>query len=253
VSDGAEKTLNANLDAQAGTERSAVAGIHPWYASSMLRPLLIPLAVTLLVLAATAPVRAADDGMPKTGTVRDTPVQRRGCGIRRWFAFHVYELGLFVTEEMKRPASDDVDKEAERVLKATSTMTLRLAMRRELDTDTMRDAMLEGLRNAHGVERDNDLPKPLRDMVAAIIRTPLVEGDVFDFVFEDGRRITLHKYSGEKRDQTSRSMAYPSDAEPLFTLDAMHRRGILAIWLGDKPVDESLKPRLLGIRAGHCR
>jgi len=145
-----------------------------------------------------------------------------GAGLRSKLFIKVYVGALYVNEKSSVPAG---------ILDSTAPRRMVLRLLRDLGADALHEALEEGLVNNHSPAELAAI-KPQSEQLAAIMKGigKVREGDTvaIDFV-ADGISVSLN---GEGRGK----VAGPAIA-----------RALLKVWLGDKPVDGSLKKALLGI------
>lgn len=152
-----------------------------------------------------------------------TTLQLNGVGVRTRAIFKVYVAGLYVPQKAGDAATLLAQKGARRIV---------ISMLRNVDAETFAGALNDGLRNNHS-EAQLAAMKTSIDALNANLKTAgeARKGDVihFEFVPEAGTRVTIN---GQVRGSVI-------PGEDFFT-------AVLRIWLGDKPVDGSLKKGLLG-------
>lgn len=184
-------------------------------------------AAVLLTTAIAHPAFAALDvagvKFDDTATVGGHVLKLNGAGIRTRIVFKVYALGLYLPE--KKTTVNDV-------LATPGARRIQIVSMRDLTSDEFGDAFMKGLNgNTDAAERTRLLPqtKSFGEMFASI--PGLKKGDVLlvDWVPGTGTVCTLN---GRKIGETVQDVAFYN--------------AILRIWLGDKPADDSLKPKLLG-------
>ena len=184
-------------------------------------------AAVLLTTAIAHPAFAAIDvagvKFDDTATVGGHALKLNGAGIRTKIVFKVYALGLYLPE--KKTTVNDV-------LATPGARRIQIVSMRDLTSDEFGDAFMKGLNgNTDQAERTRLLPqtKTFGEMFASI--PGLKKGDVLlvDWVPGTGTVCTLN---GRKIGETVQDVAFYN--------------AILRIWLGDKPADGSLKPKLLG-------
>lgn len=150
-------------------------------------------------------------------------LQLNGVGVRTRAIFKVYVAGLYVPQKAGDAATLLAQKGARRIV---------ISMLRNVDAETFAGALNDGLRNNHS-EAQLAAMKTSIDALNANLKTAgeARKGDVihFEFVPEAGTRVTIN---GQVRGSVI-------PGEDFFT-------AVLRIWLGDKPVDGSLKKGLLG-------
>jgi hypothetical protein len=145
-----------------------------------------------------------------------------GAGLRSKLFIKVYVGALYVNEKTSAPAG---------VLDSTAPRRMVLRMLRDLGADALHEALEEGLVNNHSPAELAAI-KPQVGELATIMKGigKVREGDTVAIDFSaDGISISLN---GEGRGK----VAGPAIA-----------RALLKVWLGEKPVDASLKKALLGI------
>ncbi len=167
-------------------------------------------------------VLIAGTRLPATRQVDGRLLVLNGAGLRSLLMLKVYVAALYVT----RPA-----RTAEAVLFSPETRAVELIIKRSIDAGTILDSF-------HGALRQNlrrDLYQSLSprfDELDTAIRhiRHTREGDSLCLEFgEDGN--THIRFNGEHRATLN--------GEGLAA-------GLLSLWLGDKPVQDSLKKALLG-------
>jgi hypothetical protein len=150
-------------------------------------------------------------------------LQLNGAGVRTRAFFKVYVAGLYVPQKAGDAAALLAQKGPRRVA---------ITMLRSVDAETFAGALNDGLRNNH-TEAQLAGWKGQIDALNANLKAvgEAKKGDAihFEFVPETGTRVTVN---GQPR-----GSAIPG--EDFFT-------AVLRIWIGEKPVDGSLKKGLLG-------
>ena len=142
-----------------------------------------------------------------------------GSGVRSKFFFDLYVGSLYLSSKTK-----DAD-----VAMNEKFAAIRLNIISGLITkDKMQEAIVEGFEHAthHNV-------KPIKseiDEFMSLFDTGIKEGDQFTFVFHKGVGVTAYKNMNKLTD----------------IKNEIFRKALLAIWLGDKPAQKSLKRHMLG-------
>lgn len=156
-------------------------------------------------------------------TVAGQPLILNGAGLRTKFFMKIYALGLYLPEKKTTPAD---------ILAAPGARRVHLHMLYELTSDEFGKAFMTGLNdNTTAAERARLVPqiKQFGEMFAAF--PGLKKGDVLtlDWIPGSGTQCTLN-------------------GKPVGGVlpDQAFYNALLRIWIGDKPVDSSLKPQLLG-------
>jgi hypothetical protein len=182
-------------------------------------------AAALLALAALPAFAAEVAGVKfeESITVNGAPLKLNGAGVRTKVIFKVYALGLYLTEKKSTVAE---------ILAADTPRRIKIVSLRELTSDEFGRAFMAGLNdNTDQAERNKIVPqtKQFGEMFASF--PAFKKGDVLtvDWIPGSGTQVMMNgkNVGGVLPDQA------------FFN-------AILRIWLGDKPVDSSLKPQLLG-------
>lgn len=157
-----------------------------------------------------------------TAKVGGRELQLNGLGMRTKFIVKVYAAGLYLQD--KQSTVPDV-------LKSDGPRRMQLVMMRDIASDDFGNAFMTGL--------DNNVDKAEKEKIASQISKfremlaglgSLKKGDVLNLDWIPGVG-TQCELNGKK----------VGDPVP----DLVFYNAILKIWLGDKPVDSSLKPNLL--------
>ncbi len=158
-----------------------------------------------------------------SAAVAGKELKLNGAGIRTKMIFKVYALGLYLPE--KKTAVADI-------LATQGPRRISIVMMRELSSDDFADAFMKGLNaNTDQSERSKILPQTMKfGEIFAQIKT-LKKGDALTMDWTPGEG-TQCMLNGKKI----------GDVMP----DVAFYNAILRIWLGEHPVDSSLKPALLG-------
>jgi len=159
---------------------------------------------------------------PDTAKVGGKELQLNGLGVRTKFIVKVYAAGLYLQQK---------ESTVEDVLKADGPRRMQLIMMRDISSDDFGNAFMTGLNN--NVDK-NDKSKIVTqiskfgEMFAQI--EGLKKGDVLDLDWVPGTGTQCYLNNKKIGDVTP---------------DVIFYNSILKIWLGDKPADSSLKPKLL--------
>lgn len=189
--------------------------------------LMQPLAAVVLTLAAAGawaqPLEVEGVKLDATTQVGNTALQLNGAGMRVKVFFKVYVAGLYVPQKASNAAQLLAQKGARRIT---------LTMLRTVDAESFVHALNEGLRD-NQTEAQLATMKPQIDALNANLKAAgeAKKGDVIhlDYVPDSGTRVTIN---GQVRGSAIAG-------EDFFT-------AVLRIWLGDKPVDGTLKKGLVG-------
>jgi hypothetical protein len=176
-------------------------------------------------MAAFAAVEVAGVKFDDTVTVAGKELKLNGAGLRTKVIFKVYAAALYLAD--KKTTVPDV-------LSSAGPRRVIINMLREVSSDEFGKSFMEGLNsNTDKVERIRILPQTMKlGEVFAQIQT-LKKGDqiLLDWLPGEGMQCYLN---GKKLGELMPDVAFYN--------------AVLRIWLGDKPVDSSLKPALLGER-----
>ena len=175
------------------------------------------------VSAGAQPVEMEGQKFEPTVQVGGQTLNLNGVGLRRRAVFKVYVAGLYVPQKSTNAATLINDKGARRV---------SLRMLRDVDAGSFIDSFNDGLKN-NLTEAQLAALKLQMDALTATLKSigEAKKGDVinFDYTPEAGTRISVN---GQPR------------GDPISGADFFS--AVLRIWLGEKPVDESLKKGMLG-------
>ena len=144
-----------------------------------------------------------------------------GAGLRTKVFIKVYVGALYVTEKANTPAG---------LLDAATPRRMSMRMLRDIDSDTLYGALRDGLKDNHSEAELAALKGPI-DQFAEIMKKigNARNGDTVAIDFTtDGVGVS---FNGEARGKVA---------------SASFARALLKVWLGDNPVDASLKKALLG-------
>jgi hypothetical protein len=174
---------------------------------------------------AFAAVDVAGVKFDDTATVAGKELKLNGAGLRTKVIFKVYAAGLYLAEKKTSVAE---------VLGSSGPRRVAINMLRDVSSDEFGKSFMEGLNsNTDKIERMRILPQTMKfGEVFAQIQT-LKKGDqmLLDWLPGEGTQCYVN---GKKLGELMPDVAFYN--------------AVLRIWLGDKPVDSSLKPALLGER-----
>jgi Chalcone isomerase-like len=169
------------------------------------------------------PVEIEGVKLEQSVQVGGAALQLNGAGIRTRAIFKVYVAGLYVPQKADSAGTLLAQKGPRRVA---------IAMLRSVDADSFSGALNDGLRANHSEQQLAAL-KPQIDALNANMKAvgEAKKGDVihFEYTPEAGTRIIVN---GQPR-----GSAIPG--EEFFG-------AVLRVWIGEKPVDSSLKKALVG-------
>ena len=146
-----------------------------------------------------------------------------GVGTRTKAIFKVYAAGLYLPEKSGKVAD---------ILAMQGPRRVTLVMMRDLSSEEFGNAFMAGLNaNSDSAQKTKILNQTMQfgEMFASI--PGLKKGDVLHLDWVPGTG-TSNELNGKKIGEVIPDLAFYN--------------AILRIWLGDKPVDSTLKPELLG-------
>lgn len=186
-------------------------------------------ASALLAFAISLPAVAAVDvhgyKFDDTNTVAGKELKLNGAGMRTKFIVKVYAAGLYLVEKKTTMAE---------IAKVEGPRRVTLIMARDISSDDFGKAFMDGLRDNVPVAEQNALVAQIGKFGEMFAAVPgLKKGDVLRIDWLPGVG-TVCELNGKKL----------GEAVP----DVAFYNAILRIWMGDKPVDRSLKPALLGTK-----
>ena len=179
-----------------------------------------------VILACPLPASAAEvAGVVLAETIQagGAPLVLNGAGLRKRAIFQVYAMGLYL------PAKKSAAAE---VLSLAGPKRVAIHMLRDVDADTFTSALADGIRDNHSEAEGKALEPRVKELGA--IMAEMKEA-------KKGMAITLDWVPGAGTQVTIEGK--PSD-KPIAGEDFY--RGLLRIWLGEKPVQDDLKKALLG-------
>ncbi|MEO8119732.1 MAG: chalcone isomerase family protein [Rhodoferax sp.] len=192
--------------------------------NNLMARLLAGVVMALAAVGALAqPVEIEGVKLEPTVQVGATTLQLNGAGVRTRVIFKVYVAGLYVPQKAGDAATLLAQKGARRVA---------ITMLRNVDAETFAAALNDGLRSNHSEAQFAGMKSQIEALNAnlkAVGETRKGDAIHFEFVPDAGTRVTVN---GQVRGSVI-------PGEDFFT-------SVLRIWIGDKPVDGSLKKGLLG-------
>ncbi len=170
-----------------------------------------------------AAVEVAGARLPDTVSVAGQTLVLNGAGVRTRVFFKVYAMGLYLPTKVGSTAE---------VLASPGARRVTLHLLRKLTGEDFAKAFTEGLNANTGDAERQQLQAQIQSFVGTFARQgDLKEGDLIHMDWVPG--------TGLVAALNGQPVGAPI-AEPAFY------NAVLRIWLGDKPADADLKPRLLG-------
>jgi hypothetical protein len=158
-----------------------------------------------------------------TDTVAGKELKLNGAGVRTKVIFKVYAAGLYLADK-KTTVAD--------VLQADGPRRVTLVMMRDLSTEDFSKAFFEGLNNNVADAEKTKFASHIGKFTTMFNAVPgLKKGDVLHLDFVPGAG-TQTELNGKKIGETVPDVGFYN--------------AILRIWMGERPVDSSLKTALLG-------
>jgi hypothetical protein len=153
--------------------------------------------------------------------IGNTEMHLNGAGLRSKFIFKVYMAALYLPHKSSNPNA---------IIQTKGLRRITLRMLRDVDGDALLEALKEGLHNNHNETEMQTLQVGLTQLATifqGIGNTKTGDLIILDFN-DDGLNIVFN-------------------AKPINTIsDEAFARALLKVWLGEKPVEASLKKALLG-------
>jgi hypothetical protein len=178
-----------------------------------------------MLAACSLPAYAAEVGgikFPETVTVAGQELKLNGAGVRHKLVFKVYALGFYLQDKKSTVAE---------VLAASGPRRIRIMPMRDLTSDDFGMAFMKGLNENVGPEERTKLLPQTKAFGEMFAQFPgLKKGDelIVDWTPGVGSQATLN---GKKVGEVLPDLAFFN--------------AIMRIWIGDKPADAALKPKLL--------
>lgn len=186
----------------------------------------LSLAALALALTFTLPARAAEVSgvkLPETVTVEGKTLKLNGAGVRSKLIFKVYVGALYLEE---------TSNSTQAILASDTARQTQMIMLRDLEKKQVVDAIREGF------EHNNKAQLPaLRERLNTLeanMPAKLKEGDRLSISYVPGKGTVIH----------STGLA----GKEVFIEGKDFADALWSVWLGAKPVDSSLKDRMLGLK-----
>jgi hypothetical protein len=174
-------------------------------------------------LPAAASVDVSGYKFEDTAQVAGKELKLNGAGMRTKFVVKVYAAGLYVPEKKTNTAD---------ILKEEGPRRVTIQMARDVSSEDFGKAFMEGLNdNIDKTEKQRIVSQigKMGELFASV--DGLKKGDVLHLDWIPG--------TGTQAELNGKKLGGPIP-------DVNFYNAILRIWLGDRPVDRSLKPALLG-------
>ena len=157
------------------------------------------------------------DQFPTQQTFAGQALTLNGKGVRTKAFFNLYNAGLYVQEK---------STDANAIINSNQLSAMRLELTSAMITsETMAAAVRDGFKHSSKIPGI----QPRIEQLIAVFNDAIKEGDIYDFIY------TPSKLAIIKNDQPAGTIAGHDFKQALYS-----------IWLGERPVQASLKKALLG-------
>jgi hypothetical protein len=183
-------------------------------------------AVAGLVMGLGMNAQAAEVGgikMDDTIKLANQELKLNGAGLRTWAVFKVYAAGLYLPEKKKTVPE---------IMALNGPRRVKLALLRDVNNEELGQAFMDGLNaNSDKAEKAKFVNQTVKmgEIFASIPKLNKGDTIIIDWIPGQG----MHVLVNDKR---------VGDVLP----DIAFYNAFMRIWLGDKPVDNTLKQALLG-------
>lgn len=183
----------------------------------------LALSLALLSTAAWSAIEVKGVRFEDTRQVASQTLQRNGTGVRVKLVFDVYAASLYLPRKETTAAG---------VMAQNGAKSLQIVLLRELTGEEFADAMMTGFRQNHSDADQARYKARLDDIKSAMLAFGKArKGTIVHFEFVPGAGTQL-LVNGERKGNVL-------PGEDFYN-------AMLAIWLGEHPVDKTLKAGLLG-------
>lgn len=178
--------------------------------------------LALILLFGVGQVAQAEEfDAPSTLNIGETGLLLNGSGVRSRMFIDLYVGSLYLSKD---------ESDAQKIIDSDEPMAIQLSIVSSLITgEKLRDATMDGFRNAVG-----DTSR-LADRIARFL-------GAFDEPVDVGDQFLLSWHPDSETLNVKRNAAL---VEQIKGKD--FKQALFAIWLGDNPVQESLKDQMLGV------
>lgn len=159
----------------------------------------------------------AADNFPAQQTFAGQTLVLNGKGVRTKLLFNLYTAGLYLQAKSTDAAA---------ILAAAKPMAMRLEITSGVITSAkMEEAVREGFKKSTA---DPNI-QPRIEQLIAVFKETIKEGDIYDFIYQPTNLVII------KNGKPAANIA-----------GADFKQAFFGIWLGENPVQASLKKALLG-------
>lgn len=186
----------------------------------------LSLAALALALTLTLPAVAAEVSgvkLPETVTVEGKTLTLNGAGVRSKLIFKVYVGALYLEQKASS---------AQAIFQKDMARQTQMIMLRDLEKKQVVDAIREGFEN----NNKDQLPALQERLTKLTANMPekLKDGDRLSISYVPGKGTVIH----------STGLA----GQEVFIEGKDFADALWGVWIGQKPVDSSLKDRMLGLK-----
>lgn len=186
--------------------------------------MLLRIFLLLLLVAGEADARQVGGmNFPESMVVNNRTLTLNGAGVRSKYFLDVYAVGLYLPEASQNPGD---------IIRADEPQIIRLAITSShISKDRLTDSIEEGIRLSAG--KDYPRYQPMLEELWTALDFEVRIGDVFEFIYIPGN-----------------GTAFMMNGEELRVLqDFQFKKVLFGIWLGEEPIQRSVKTELLSPRS----
>lgn len=186
-----------------------------------MRSFFLALAASLLIAPSFAQQTINGVTLPAELSYNGKKMSLNGGGIRTKLFFKLYTGGLYLSEKSSN---------ADAIVSADKPMAVRLAITSSMiNSENFSEAIEEGFDKSTS-QNTAPIRNKIDELIATFSKEPIVEGDVFDVVWDPGAGVKTYK--GGVLKSTIPGLDF--------------KKALFGIWLGNDPVSDSLKKGMLG-------
>lgn len=186
------------------------------------RSLMTTALVVLSLISVNAGAHSVDGHkVPDTLQVSNSQLVLNGAGIRKKVVFDVYLAALY---------TDRKTDQAQTIINGTTPRAIRLVLLRDIDSTSLADALNDGLRDNTSDSQWQAIQPSVKQFAGLLLKQKsLKRGSVIDILFQDSR-VSVTAMGTQQGSVNNAQFAH----------------ALLAVWIGNKPAQSSLKRALLG-------
>lgn len=185
-----------------------------------MKPGIFLIASTILLSHFVVTAEAAEGGGPATLRIGETEVAKNGFGTRSKMMLSLYECSLYLSQK---------SNDATTILDSDQPMAVRIEITSKF---VSRSKMLASLNDGFRQSTGGDAASIAADIrkLSDCFSAPITMGDVFILAYAPDTGVVVFKNN-----------------QPKGTVgDLAFKKALMGIWLGNNPVDKSLRTALLG-------